>query len=68
MLIGAWKESVRYEEIDRYHWINATGLLSVKTIQAAARDVWPFISLRRNNLTLNLKYVRHHINWDIRAD
>jgi len=40
MLIGAWKETVKYEEIERYHWINATGLLSVETIQAAAREVW----------------------------
>jgi len=40
MLIGAWKETVKHEEIDRYHWINASGLLSVETIQAAAREVW----------------------------
>jgi len=40
MLIGAWKETVKHEEIERYHWINATGLLSVETIQAAAREVW----------------------------
>ncbi|NBT42721.1 MAG: hypothetical protein EBT20_20090 [Alphaproteobacteria bacterium] len=40
MLIGALKETVRYEEIDRYHWINSAGLLNVETIQAMAREVW----------------------------
>jgi hypothetical protein len=40
MLMDFWKKDAIYNDLDRYHWINNSGCLSVEDIQTVAREVW----------------------------
>ncbi len=40
ILMDHWKEDAKYNDLDRYHWINNSGCLSVEDIRAIAREVW----------------------------
>lgn len=41
LLAAFWKMSVEDYELDRYHWLNETGVLDVGQIEAVRREVWP---------------------------
>jgi hypothetical protein len=40
MLMEYWRREVAYYDLDRYHWINGEGILSVSQIEAIAEIVW----------------------------
>ena len=40
LILEIWKFDAKYHQVDQFHWINNTGLLSVEDIQAIAREVW----------------------------
>lgn len=40
LLRDAWKHEADQWQLDRYHWINEEGLLSVAEVAAVAREVW----------------------------
>ena len=40
LILEVWKFDARYHQVDQFHWINNTGLLSVEEIQAIGRKVW----------------------------
>ena len=40
LLLKLWKFDAKYHQVEQYHWINNTGLLSTEEIQAIAREVW----------------------------
>jgi hypothetical protein len=40
MLMEAWKNEAEHHDLDRYHWINNTGCLSVEDVQSVAREIW----------------------------
>ena len=40
LMFELWKFDAKYDQVEQYHWINNTGLLSVEEIQALAREVW----------------------------
>mgnify|MGYP005644891883 FL=1 len=35
-----WEFDAKYHDVEHFHWINNTGLLSVEEIEAIAREVW----------------------------
>jgi hypothetical protein len=40
MLMETWKTEAEHTDLDRYHWINNTGCLSVEDVQSVAREIW----------------------------
>ena len=40
LILELWKFDAKYHQVEKYHWINNTDLLSVEEIQALAREVW----------------------------
>ena len=40
LVLEVWKFDAKYHQVDHFHWINSTGLLSVEDVQAIAREVW----------------------------
>jgi hypothetical protein len=40
LLIEFWKEEAEESDVDKYHWINEDGYLSIAEIAAIAREVW----------------------------
>jgi hypothetical protein len=40
LLMEFWKYDAQNSNVDRYHWINETGYLSVAELSAIAREVW----------------------------
>ena len=40
MLIEYWRKEVAHYDLDRFHWINGEGFLSVYQIEAIADAVW----------------------------
>jgi hypothetical protein len=40
MILDFWEKEREFQELDHYHFINNTGLLSVEEIQAVSREVW----------------------------
>ena len=35
-----WEFDAKYHDVEHFHWINNTGLLSIEEIEAIAREVW----------------------------
>jgi len=44
LLADAWSSEVRYYDLDHFHLINDTGLLSLPELCAVARLVWPDVA------------------------
>ena len=40
LILHFWKWDAQYHDVDHYHWINNTRLLSVGDMQAMAGEVW----------------------------
>ena len=40
LLMRVWQNLLREEELDKFHWINEEGYLSVAELEAIAREVW----------------------------
>ena len=40
LLMTVWQNLLREEELDKFHWINEEGYLSVAELEAIAREVW----------------------------
>lgn len=40
LLMDYWRSEARTNNLDEFHWINETGLLSVAELMAIAREVW----------------------------
>jgi hypothetical protein len=40
LLLAFWEYETGYMSLDRYHWINWAGALSVSDIQSIANEVW----------------------------
>lgn len=41
LLLAFWRREADSFNLDKYHWINAAGALSVSDLQAIASLVWP---------------------------
>jgi len=41
LLMEQWRREVERHDIDRYHWINEEGQLTVSELQAIANVIWP---------------------------
>ena len=41
MLKAFWDREVDWLNLDKYHWINAEGILSVADLESVATSVWP---------------------------
>ena len=40
LLMALWQSQLREGELDKFHWINEEGYLSVAELEAIAREVW----------------------------
>jgi hypothetical protein len=40
LIKALWEFDAKYHDVEHFHWINNTGLLSVDEIEAIAREVW----------------------------
>ena len=40
LIKALWEFDAKYHDVEHFHWINNTGLLSVEEIEAIAREVW----------------------------
>ncbi|MEJ2535335.1 MAG: hypothetical protein P8008_07730 [Gammaproteobacteria bacterium] len=41
LLLDAWAAEARWNDLDRFHWMNEAGALDVAEVHAIARAVWP---------------------------